>query len=340
MIDAKFPPAELRDFDRQSASHLLYLLKALKKESIVLVLGAGVSASAGLPTWNELMVKICQVFFYHWEFYITENRATLTSPPRELSIFFPEPDENIFAKNILVMGEAFAKGNSVHVAQQIKNCIRDLDWVWLLRKCLYGEFNSREIRQSQLIDCLTALCAEEGRVKVVVNYNYDSIFEDALSTKSLSFTVVSDAQGGIKRGSLPIYHVHGYLKRGGGPKTRVILAEDDYHQELVASYSWSNLIQSSLLMQSTCVFIGTSMTDPNLRRLLRSAFVVSKRFHYAFLPKGSSAPETTMLNALFDRDLYAIGVAPIRYPPGPEDDPHVTLPRVVDWLLHFSRHSF
>jgi hypothetical protein len=330
MTSASFPPAELKDFDRQSASRLLYLLKILRKGPIVLFLGAGVSASAGLPTWNDLMIYICQIFFYHWQWEINEKQATLSDPPRKLSIGFTESE----GKDVLALGEAFAKGNSVHVAQQIKNCIRDLDWIWLLRKCLYGEFNSRAIRQSHLVDCLTALCAEHDFVRLVVNYNYDSVFEDALSAKAMHFTVVSDAQRSAKRGSLPIYHVHGYLKRGGGPKSRVILAEDDYHQELVAPYSWSNLIQSALLMESTCLFVGTSMTDPNLRRLLRSAFAVRKKFHYALLPEDRRTPTATMLNALFDRDLSAIGVASIRYPSGPPNDPHSTLPRTLEWLLH------
>ena len=126
--------------------------------------------------------------------------------------------------------------------------------------------------------------------------------------------------------------MHGYLKRGGGPKTRIILAEDDYHEELVAPYSWSNMLQSSLLTRSTCIFVGTSMTDPNLRRLLRSAFKVGRRFHYAILPGDSESEAGIMRDALFDKDLYSLGVASIRYPLSRRGNAHSRLVQLVRYL--------
>ena len=334
MSSTVFPPQELTNFDRRSAGRLVRLRKILQTEPIILIMGAGVPASAGLPNWNELMVQICQVFFCHWQSAIYSGRTTVARPPKQLSIVFPEPEINFIPDGdaVLALGKEFASHNPVLAAQQIKNCIRDLDWIWLLRKCLYGEANSKELHASRLIESLGTLCADVGRVRAVINYNYDSVFEDSLSARSIRFTVLADAQQSIKRESLPIYHVHGYLKRGGGPKTRIILAEDDYHEELVAPYSWANLVQSSFLIASTCVFVGTSMTDPNLRRLLRSAFKVGRRFHYAFLPSAVASQETTMVNALFDQDLYGLGVAAIRYPVGAGGDSHALLPRALDWI--------
>ena len=121
---------------------------------------------------------------------------------------------------------------------------------------------------SQALPVKTSTIASKmGQVDAILNYDYDSLFEDYLVKAGVRFTAVCDENAKIRRGSLPIYHVHGDLKRGGGPKTRIILAEDDYHEDLVAPYSWSNMLQSSLLTRSTCIFVGTSMTDPNLRRL-------------------------------------------------------------------------
>lgn len=300
------------------------------------------SASSGLPSWNELMEKICQVSVYHWQLDIAGGKATAARPPKNLSVVFTDPEEfaDLEGHDIHALGEEFARGSPVLAAQQIKNCMRDLDWIWLLRKCLYGEANSTPIHHSPLIDCLCTLCAD-GCVQAVVNYNYDSLFEESLSAKGVRFTVLLDAQQPIKRGFLPVYHVHGYLKRGGGPKTRIVLAENDYHEDLVAPYSWSNLLQSSFLMRSTCMFIGTSMTDPSLRRLLRSAFAVGKRFHYAFLPSNSGSRKGAMLDALFDEDLRALGVSSIRYPSGTAADPqHAWLPRSVDWLLGHRKRSY
>lgn len=48
----------------------------------------------------------------------------------------------------------------------------------------------------------------------------------------------------------------------------VVFSEDAYHSQFIEPFSWSNLIQLNKLSQNTCLFIGLSLTDPNLRRLL------------------------------------------------------------------------
>ena len=34
------------------------------------------------------------------------------------------------------------------------------------------------------------------------------------------------------------------------------------------AYNWSNIIQLNCFLENTCMLIGLSVTDPNLRRLL------------------------------------------------------------------------
>src|SRR3712207_4187965 len=49
-------------------------------------------------------------------------------------------------------------------------------------------------------------------------------------------------------------------------------------------FSWSNIIQLNLLREVTCVMVGLSLTDPNLRRLLDIAARKGNRSrHFAFL---------------------------------------------------------
>ena len=92
--------------------------------------------------------------------------------------------------------------------------------------------------------------------QAVVSYNYDSVFEDFLSAHSVRYKVLYDSQQ-ARPGFLPIYHVYGYLKRGGGPKTtKIVLAEDEYHQQLDLPYSWANLLQSSLPYRLNLSFRG------------------------------------------------------------------------------------
>src|SRR6056297_684833 len=85
-----FPPHKISFLDNLSASNYVKLTEALRNRPVNLFLGAGVSASAGLPTWIELLRKICSTFFYHWEFGIEHQNFSLERPPKDLSIAFWE----------------------------------------------------------------------------------------------------------------------------------------------------------------------------------------------------------------------------------------------------------
>lgn len=73
-----------------------------------------------------------------------------------------------------------------------------------------------------------------------------------------------------------------------GNKNRIVLSEETYHEQYIDIYNWSNLVQIEKYMHKTCLFIGISFNDPNLRRLLEiSKKQVSKgNTHYLIFNRG------------------------------------------------------
>lgn len=66
--------------------------------------------------------------------------------------------------------------------------------------------------------------------------------------------------------------MHGYLPQEDDAtfdsNSALVFSEEDYHELYRDVYSWSNLTQLNAFRETTCLFIGCSLEDPNLRRLL------------------------------------------------------------------------
>ncbi len=328
----EFPPQAIADLAKPSASALMFAARRLSKGAVVLFLGSGVSASAGLPIWNELLVRICTVFFAHWEFDYKDSVPT-PSAPRNLSIAMWEAFE--WDDELRQLAKKYAAGDPLLKTQQIKNCIRPADWRYLVKKVLYGTEVPRS--WSLLLDQITRLCARPNKVAAVVNFNFDSILEERLGEAGLRYTVVCDPDVRPKPDSLPVLHPHGYLKRGGGPKTRLVLGEEDYFETAHIPYGWPDIAIVAYLSTVPCLFIGHSMTDPNVRRLLRLSSTMAPHWHFAFLPGRFGDAEDRMAETLFDADLARLRVRVIRYrlssKQGDDSDDHSRLPELLNVLL-------
>jgi hypothetical protein len=84
--------------------------------------------------------------------------------------------------------------------------------------------------------------------------------------------------------------VHGFLPNGTDDEqlsqSLLVFSEEGYHSLLLNPYSWQNIIQLNFLRESTCVMVGLSLNDPNLRRLLAiSASNSEFPRHFVILPR-------------------------------------------------------
>lgn len=113
----------------------------------------------------------------------------------------------------------------------------------------------------------------------------------------------------VTRGKIPSYHVHGALpirqyvnppeKNRKIDNGNFVFSEDEYHSEYADSYRWSNLTQIGLLGRRKGLFVGLSMQDPNLRRLID---VTHRQYpeiwNYSILPRAARAANEDSKNTI------------------------------------------
>ncbi|MEC0090602.1 TIR domain-containing protein [Paenibacillus macquariensis] len=223
---------------------LISLEKALSEGRLTLVCGAGVSISAGIPTWNELLNKLLETMMKR----ISNNH--------NITINFENTSDFNSRYSNLIIGK-YLKNN---LGKEFQNEVRN---------ALY----SGSLGSNRIIESITNISRPQRDRKPldsIITFNFDSLIEEYLSSNSVKNRSIYCEGIKHKSDEIPIYHVHGFLPRLGDIpiESNIVFSEDSYHSQFIEPFSWSNLIQLNKLSQNTCLFIGLSLTDPNLRRLL------------------------------------------------------------------------
>ena len=113
-------------------------------------------------------------------------------------------------------------------------------------------------------------------IRAIVNYNFDDLVEKNLKRLRVNYHSIYGEGMIPDADELGIYHVHGFLPQEKAnydnlTKSLLVFSEEGYHKLMLEPYSWANISQLNYMINNTCLFIGLSMTDPNMRRLLEIA---------------------------------------------------------------------
>lgn len=106
-----------------------------------------------------------------------------------------------------------------------------------------------------------------NKVEQVITFNYDDLVETALINEKIPVHSIFD-RSHYSGSDFPVYHVHGMIPQTREIESTPVLSEKEYHTLYKESFHWSNVVQLQALSSTTCFFVGLSMNDPNLRRLL------------------------------------------------------------------------
>jgi hypothetical protein len=240
------------------------LKDAYNNGNLTLFCGSGISYDAGIPTWNTLLKSLLKAAY--------SNNQDVPDP---------ESLANLFQKRINVSPLILAQYLKILLGKKFTSTVRDT---------LYKNCNDK----SEIVDSIFELSRQRRNrepLKAIITFNFDDLIEEKLTKEKIDFKTIFTEGERFKEEEIPIYHPHGFLPRGKKltSKNEVVFSEDAYHSQFIDPFSWSNLVQLNHLNNSTCLFIGISLTDPNMRRLLdvsirkngkgeKNHYIVKKRY--------------------------------------------------------------
>ena len=211
-------------------------------DKLTIIAGAGVSAEAGLPTWPTLVESLLQECATVVDSGLTQEEAS------ELVKWIMETDGLPGSGSVIqsILGDEFIKS---------------------LRNCLYGD-PPPVLKPGPTANEIARLFLEAGRGSEVLTTNYDTLLESALGSRGVPKNrirryIVS------KRPPSPddyvVRHLHGVLTPSEQQGKTIVLSDADYYR-MQTPGRWQEVHTKGRLEESSCLFVGTSLSDPNLVR--------------------------------------------------------------------------
>jgi hypothetical protein len=259
------------------------LLGDIKNKPFVLFLGAGLNANLA-PFWNSLLRELL--------------RISLKKLP-----------ENLNDEDLLEILKKLEITDVYFKASIIKNLLGN-EYYLYMQKAIYKKIvedkfdmreNYKEWQKPQhqnftepefphFLYLVAKLCCNP-KIHAVVTYNYDDFLNSGMNIiharKAIDvFQNKIDVQAKDDK-TLLIYHVHGLIPSPEKIKKEsfenIVFSYDEYFHNFLEFNSWQTTVQLHFLMNYTCVFLGTSLIDWNMLRMLTTAnkYAGSNR-HYAF----------------------------------------------------------
>ena len=192
------------------------------------------------------------------------------------------------------------------------------------------ESNGREFvdyfEKNVTLRTVAALCAVRNsdnaaysanpRIHAVVTLNIDGLLQEYVEARygERLFRTIERPSASRRPEKINLYHMHGYLQFGpsAGDQSRennaVVLTEQDYFDFFNAPTGLFNYTFLYLLREFTCVFIGLSMRDENIRRLLH----YSKQERFRALIQEQEGPSDAGKSEIRGRTLSDAKLSEIR----------------------------
>lgn len=262
---------------------VLWLLKLYtSKLNVDLVLGAGINQDYGAKNWAQLIDSLNNDF-YKGDYKFAQEIQTYVG-------------KELFTSSMVMKTSGFDSYESLNRELYLFNAQK--------------RFDDPDATLYRLVNYI-----ENHNHTSIITYNYDTNIEYLLKKRGLRYTVVYDDNSFVdKEAKVDIYHVHGLLPYDKYKEKKytdsLIFNESEYYYLYNNPYSWSISKQLHDFKFNVCIFIGISLTDPDMKRLLELANNYMK-FNFIFLKKISGYSETVYKDLtayFFTFDLIVIWI--------------------------------
>jgi hypothetical protein len=224
-----------------------HLAERIARGELVVLVGAGASRWAGLPTWKEVACALAS------DLAAELKRAVPDAPLRFAP---PSPDEPLSTETLIRIGEAY---RFICGEERLFARLREL-----------FRTDAIDAGELPLHDLLVRLSAH---VTAIYTTNFDDLIERAFASAGKSNQVVVDATDlhewkydrvdGRWAPRYPIYKLHGSLDRPG----TLVFGESDFQRRSDLAANPLDLRFASDVVGRELLLLGYSFSDPNVRWL-------------------------------------------------------------------------
>lgn len=255
-------------FDQTQVADLIERAGAAQR--VTLVVGAGASVDAGLPSWEVLLDRLLHRAAVYSSLVGAADEAELSEWVEQTL----RAESNLGAGAVV---EALA-GDEL------------ASW---LREELYRPKTADDYLPGPIARQVAYLRSVIGDRLTIHTTNYDDLVEEALRERDDIDAPVHSYTGPgteLEEAHVAVRHLHGYV---GRDETRgeLVLSERAYHQ-MQQGAAWQQAAVGADLLNSFCLFVGSSLADPNLLRYLY-AYTGTRR-HSAVFVRQAEPPELSL----------------------------------------------
>ena len=303
------------------------LRKAFAGNQLTLVCGAGISSDSAIPTWHDLLVNILNDIYSDHD---PSNPDDMVSAEYLLSLM---PESNLILGKYLriLLADSFEKVVQKHLyanynqKRGLNSCTEDNSTEdSSTESSSTGDSYTGDGSAEQNLTChddetpiLKAIVElahpknSDGRLESIITFNFDDLIEKALANHGIDCASIWKEGQTCRPDQLPVFHVHGFLPNQEElDSPNLVFSEESYHSQFNDPYSWANLTQLNSFSTDVCLFIGISLSDPDLRRLLDIIWGKNHACkHYIIMKKSDRKSKTDEIaNMLFEQDAYLLGL--------------------------------